>query len=39
MKMIHGVGIMKDLMVDGVEEMNKNSKQWGQKVKEFRINQ
>jgi hypothetical protein len=40
MKMIHGVGVMKDLTVDGAkEEMNENSKQWGQIVKEFRTNQ
>jgi hypothetical protein len=39
MKTIHGVGVMKDLTVDGAKEMNENSKQWGTIVKEFRINQ
>jgi hypothetical protein len=30
---------MKDLAVEGAKEMNENSKQWGQIVKEIRINQ
>jgi hypothetical protein len=39
MKTIHGVGVMKDLTVDRAGELAERSTQWGQIVKEFRINQ
>jgi hypothetical protein len=39
MKMIHGVRVMKDLAVDRDGELAERLLQWGQIVKEFRINQ